>query len=223
MKNLIYVLCFFFFSPAVHAMDLYNFRNLGFSPDGLFFAYANTTVQDGSGFPHATVYVVNVPNNVVVRKASLTVKDDSSYEESEALRRILPAVDLDSYQIYPGTNLGKEPTLTLTSGREGSFVVRDQNYSLNLTENDAGNAERKSSCKDAGHGSKTITLTLSYAQTRVVLENERYQPLARYCSYAYKIEKILTHGKNLVVVLSYQSPGFEGPDTNYRVVTGNLP
>lgn len=223
MKKLVYVLCFLSFSSAVQAMDLYNFRNLGFSPDGLFFAYANTTVQDGSSFPHASVYVVNVPNNAVVRKATLTIKDDSSYEESEALRRVLPSVDLDSYQIYPGKNLGVEQALTLASDHEGSFVVDGQNYSLNLAEKDAGNAANKSYCKDAAHGSKTITLTLSYAQTQVVLENERYQPLARYCSYDYKIEKALTHGKNLVVVLSYQRPGFEGPDTNYRVVTGKLP
>lgn len=222
MKKLIFAFCFLPFA-SVQAMDLYNFRNLGFSPDGLFFAFANTTVMDGSSFPHASVYVVNVPNNVTVRWSSLTIKDDSSYEESEALRRVLPEVHLDSYQIYPGKNLGVDQTLAQTDANQVAFEVDGQNYSLTLAEHDAGNADRKTYCLDAGHGSKTIELVLTRGNTHVVLEKERNQPISRYCSYDYKIEKAVTLGRNLVVVLSYQKPGFEGPDTNYRVVTGLLP
>ena len=221
MKNLLFAYCLFALIPA-RAADLYNFRNLGFSTDGLFFAYANTVVQDGTGFPHATVNVVNVPNNIVVRTKSLTIKDDSSYEESAALRRVLPAANLESYQITPGENLGNDLGLMKKDDKQASFRTNSKDYSVILSEDQDDNAV---ACADPDKGSKIITVNLkdSSTQQEVILYSERYPPFGRYCSYDFKIDKVITNKNNLVVVLSYQSPGFEGPDTKYMVVTGRLP
>lgn len=224
MKKMIFALSFFSLVSA-QAMDLKNFRNLGFSSKGHFFAFANSVVQDGSGFPQASVYVVNVPNNMIVRSASLTIDDDSSYEESDALRRVLPQVDLESYNITSGQNLGEDHGLVQQNGHQASFTADNRNFSVNLTELDASNEAQNSSCSNQEQGSKMILVTLSIPSLKqeVTLQRDRRQPASRYCSYDYKIEKVLTHGKNLVVVISYQSPGFEGPDTTHMVVTGTLP
>lgn len=221
MKNLLFTFCLFAFVPAP-AADLYNFRNLGFSPDGLFFGYANTVVQDGTGFPHATVNVVNVPNNAIVRTESLTITDDSSYEESAALRRVLPAANLESYQITPGENLGNDLGLMKQNDQQASFSVSQKDYSVGLVEDQDDNAV---ACTTPDKGSKVITVTLKdfSSQQEVILYSERYPPHGRYCSYDFKIDKVITYRNNLVVVVSYQSPGFEGPDTKYMVVTGRLP
>lgn len=228
MKKLFSAFCAFAFSSlyliSTQAMDLYNFRNLGFSPDGQFYAYANTVVKDGSGFPHASVYVLDVSKNAIVSSASLTIQDDSSYEESEALRRVLLTMDLAAFKIYPGHNLGEDHALIKRNDHEVAFDTDSNDYALELSEKDAVNAV-KAACSSPNKASKTFRLKLLdvYSQKEVLLADESFQPQARECSYGYKIEKVTHQGRSLVVVISYQVPGFEGPDTNYTVVTGRLP
>lgn len=224
MKKLIFAFFFLSLSP-VYAADLYNFRNLGFSPDGRYYAYANSVVQDGSGFPHASVYLMNVAKNSLVRSATLTIKDDSSYEESDALRRVLPQMHLEAFRIYPGQNLGVELALTQSHSHQATFTDNGRKYALDLVESDAGNESQRSYCKDAGRGSKLIALALTdlSSQRRIVLEDEHVQPKSRYCSFDFKLEKVLRFNGKIAVALSYQSPGFEGPDTKYKVITAKLP
>lgn len=224
MKKLIFA--FFFLSlNSVYAADLYNFRNLGFSPDGRYYAYANSVVQDGSGFPHASVYLMNVAKNSPIRSATLTIKDDSSYEESEALRRVLPQMHLEAFRIYPGQNLGGDLPLTPLHSHQATFTDDGRKFSLDLVESDAGNESQRAYCKDNGRGSKLVALALTdlKSQRRILLEDEYVQPKSRYCSFDFKLEKVLRFNRRIAVVLSYQSPGFEGPDTKYRVVTAKLP
>jgi predicted secreted protein len=228
MKKIILALSLMTGSYA-SAMTQYNFHNLGFSPSGYTFAFAESAEQDGSGYPVANVFIVNVEKNMLVsaERAMITAEDGSVPADALKLAVAKSKVKLDKLAIKPGKNLGQDITLNKQSDNRASFSVGNDNYELNLSERDANNATVGSGCFTEYDQSKLITLTLSQLENgqekTITLQEDKYQPKSRFCSSNYSIEKAIRLGKSLVVVLSYNTPGFEGPDTNYLVVTGKLP
>jgi len=228
MKKFILALSLMMGSYA-SAMTQYNFHNLGFSPSGYTFAFAESAEQDASGYPIANVFIVNVEKNMLVsaEKVMITAEDGSVPADALKLAVAKSKVKLDKLAIKPGKNLGQDITLNKQSEKRALFSIGNNNYEFNLSERDANNIKEDSYCAATESESKLITLTLSQLvngqEKTITLQQDKYQPKSRSCSFNYSIEKAIRLGKNLVVVLSYNTPGFEGPDTNYLVVTGKLP
>lgn len=217
-------------SSLAFATTTFNFHNLGFSPSGYTYAFAESAVQDGSGFPVANVYIVNVAKNKVVASEKAMIEDDSN--SSEAADALSLAVEksktvLAKVAIRPGHNLGQEITLNKQSDKRALFSADNNSFELNLTERDANNNKDESYCHYTDSTSKMITLTLNQTdkgqEKTITLQEDKKQPKSRFCSSNYTIARAIHLGKSLVVVLSYDTPGFEGPDTNYIVITGKLP
>lgn len=227
MKKMIFVLSMILGSQAF-AGDQFNFHNLGFSPAGYTFAFAQSVVQDGSGFPVAEIAIVNVAKNTIVATEKVMIQDESSYDAQNALNLALQKskAKFKQFGITPNANRGKLILLGDLGGKRGFFSADGKNFELNLTEVAAGNDDQEVWCSDMG-GSKMIKLTLSQLdkgqERTIVLQEDKKQPQSRYCSTNYTLEKAIRLGKSLVVVLSYQTLGFEGPNTEYMVVTGKLP
>ncbi|WP_413291486.1 DUF2259 domain-containing protein [Bdellovibrio sp. HCB337] len=227
MKKMIFALSLILGSQAF-AADQFNFHNLGFSPAGYTFAFAQSAVQDGSGFPVAQVHIVNVAKNTIVATEKVMIQDESSYDAQDALNLAIKnsKSKFKKFAITPNTNRGQIIAFEQLSEQNGVFLVNGKKFELNLAEKDAGNTNPDDYwCND--YGSKMMKLTLSQLdkgqEKTIVLQEDQKQPKSRYCSFNYTIANAIRLGKSLVVVLSYQTPGFEGPNSEYMVVTGNLP
>jgi predicted secreted protein len=59
------ILAFFLAAAAVaaYAGDAAVFQNLGFSPEGKYFMFAQYGVSEGSSLPYAEIYTVDVARN----------------------------------------------------------------------------------------------------------------------------------------------------------------
>jgi predicted secreted protein len=225
MKQLIFVLLLLS-EFCAQAGDSFHFHNLGFSPNGLYFSYANTVMQDGSGFPFAKVYIVDVLANTPVSYQSALLKDDK-LSEQEALDKAKSQTDFKKYSITPGRDLGSEESLNKMNEHHVTFSNANGDYDITVLEFDAGNRDASGYCGGMAPESKLITVTLSKTtkgqEQSIIMQRDVRQPPSRMCSYNYIIEKVLTQDRGLVVIISFQTPGFEGPDTKHMSVSGELP
>ncbi|MBS1971903.1 MAG: DUF2259 domain-containing protein [Bdellovibrionales bacterium] len=207
-------------SSLTHAMDTKNFHNLGFSKNQKYFAFADSVVQDGSGFPLADVYVVNTAKNTITKHTRVMIEDDSSFDENEALQKAIAKADLTKNGIIAGQNLGVATPASEQSPLRLPLTANGRDYTIELKQLPAGtlNPNCIEDLED-----QMIEVSLESSSQKITLQKDQRQPKSRECSYDYRIDRALVNGKSLVVVLSYQTFGFEGPDTNHMVVTGTLP
>lgn len=207
-------------SSLAHATDTKNFHNLGFSKNQAYFAFADSVVQDGSGFPLADIYVVNVAKNTIAKHTRVMIDDDSSFDENDALQKAIVKADLAKNGIVAGQNQGVVTPASEQSPMRLPFTANGRDYTVELKQLSAG--KLNPNCMEDLED-KMIEVTLESSSQRITLQKDQRQPKSRECSYAYSIDSAIVNGKSLVVVLSYQTFGFEGPDTNHMVVTGTLP
>jgi len=222
MKTMGLVLSFLMVCSAWGA-DKMHFHNLGFSPDASHFAFANSIVKDGTGFPFARVSVIRIADDALVDSKSVTIEDGSSWQEKEALQRAQTAASLEKYNITPGRSLGEDEAVRQLHPQVLVFTSEKTAYTVNLRELTNGNVNDGSSIADTACGNKMMKVTLAAGGKTTVLHEDHIQPNSRFCSRNYKLVKVITQGKSLVVVVAYDSPGFNGDDTSYTVVSGVLP
>ena len=63
MKRILVTLAMLFFVASCQAGDIAEFRPLGFSESGQYYAFAQMGVHDGSGVPYAELWVIDVLKN----------------------------------------------------------------------------------------------------------------------------------------------------------------
>jgi len=73
------VLC----APAVHAGDTSNFTDLGFSPDGAYFMFAQYGVRSGTLRPWADLFIVDVARNNFVPGGRISYVHDRRIEAGQ--------------------------------------------------------------------------------------------------------------------------------------------
>ena len=209
---------------------------LGFSPDGDSFAFEEYGVQDGSGFPYSSIYVIDtaiddwVPGTPI---RVLTHTEMAPIEETRAEARTKARPILQARRIgVPGNLVASNPPTELSADpHRVRFLPRftvppgDNAYDLVLTEIElpAGN------CPDMGQPFHGFRLTLTTAAGAAhVLASDTELPSSRHCPLGYAISDVITYfpdgGKPvLAVLLSMYTVGFEGPDRRFLAVTAPLP
>jgi predicted secreted protein len=85
-------------APVVLAADAADRAIIGFSGDGRFFAFEEFGIQDGSGFPYANIYVIDLENDRWVEDSPVRVlkrEDNGSLYEArrQALNEAAPIID----------------------------------------------------------------------------------------------------------------------------------
>ena len=201
---------------AAQAGDLARPEVIGFSLDGQFVAFEEYGEQDGSGYPYASVYVIDVAANAWVPGSPVHVMLDlEDFPELEESRNGISmaraqAMDeaqavLDTHGIVPGetgTTLIYHPMSDLQApthevefsfGAAYSPYSRDTNF-LYLSQHEVPSAE----CDryDLGPVSMmTLELEGDYIE-RTTLQQDSSLPASRGCSTGYRIHSVVVYAPN---------------------------
>lgn len=225
-------------APATaFAGDAANRTLLGFSPDGALFAFMESGVQDGSGFPYANVYLVDVASDAWAEPpVQVMLRDDGAVaEEGQAVRAAAEqaAPLLLRHDIFtPGRHLWSAP-LAESSGDDpvehgawpASVAARFTNdrsgpFTLKLDEIDMPDGQ----CADYQADVQGFTLTLETIGVSQVIYTDTEIPESRGCALGYSLSDILESpadsdgGRSLIVLVNVFRHGFEGWDRRFLAV-----
>lgn len=242
MRTLISVLLFVF---SIHATagDASEFRNLGFSTDGKYYAFVQYGTYDGWGAGYAKIDVIDVASNNLIKRVLVNdedMVDDPTMTQEEIIQKAMTEAKLSSQYGISGSNMGNtlisRPNtdfsnyLNTVFSREywaqGGASTTVLTYKLDLKEVpapvEAGNNDW------CWTDSNMIELSMSWDDNydgvfeTQTLQKDTRQPKSRACSYAYSVQYVVADKDGVAVALRYQGPGFEGPDYRYIVVTGKF-
>ncbi len=213
---------------AVHAGDYADRLILGFSADGAYFAFEEYGVQDGSGFPYSTIYVIETatdswvpgtPIRIRIDDESITLQEarDQAYIEAEAI--------LQEFGIgLPGRHLVANPITEFGDRRNVEFVLRaftplqSTGWTLTLEERLLAN-----DCPDIGYTIAGFSLWLASpeGETRE-LNNDKTIPESRGCPVGYRVADVFAFDQPgetiLIILLDMFQIGFEGPDRRFLAI-----
>ena len=235
-----FLLLLFAFSNT-QAGDYSALNVIGFSKDGKFLAFEEYGTQDGSGFPYVNVYFINVEKNSYASQPySLIVKNENSTESAARNKaRLDTEKKLQELRIIRG-NMGKHvlsrfmTDLTINGDRDDIETAPDElrfaeeigsmyqrgDYSLKLTPTEAKSKE----CEAYEMPVLKFELTLlnNETQKNTILQKDDALPKSRGCAIRYRAQDVFLYEGNVAVFISVFTPGFEGPDMRFMVVTGKL-
>ena len=237
MKFVMPIIASLVISSSAYAGDAFNFKLLGFSKNSNVVAFAKTVIADGSGFGLASITVIDTKANKVLKEVTASDESETSTEES-AFQKALSQINLNSFGVKIGENLGttlvqRLPTdhsgfantvFSVQAGAEGGSLPIIPKYELTLT---TKNAPKSDSCYFE-EDKKMMKLTLKNLKGGDVtpvnfkMQDDTKLPKSRGCALGYTISQVVQSGDALVVVLKYAATGFEGPDTNYMLVTAQV-
>jgi predicted secreted protein len=192
---------------------------IGFSKDGAFFAFERAGTHDGSGFPFSEIFILNVCKNEYATKPIRfdNEAEDATEESTSALNLKQAKSFLDKFGIVKGNSGLKVFSASADVKSSAQFQYRDEKMKLVLeqtptqTENCMPDLE-----------TRKMTLSLSYKGAIQVLQKDKQLPKSRACAFSYTIREVYCYSSTIVVLIDYQSPGYEGPDLRQIAVTGCL-
>lgn len=216
------------------AGDAASFKNLGFSGDGKYFAFAQVGVTDGAGFAYANVSVIDVAKNSVVRNKSVVLEDENS-DVKLAFNKALALAKISQFGILAGKNTGSyliNRADSDLSKYSDSVFTSDANwqyprYELSMELKTMPDETEGKWCSDMSNGGpKGFKLSLANQsepeRAAKVLQDDMNLPKSRgACVFDYSVRKVIKNGSAFVVIVSTLSVGFEGPDTRFLAVTAN--
>ncbi len=217
-------------SPAA-AGSAAAFNPLGFSEDGRYFAFEEFGVQDGSGFPFAGIYVIDLSED---RWASapvrVTLEDDAAPAGSaraQALAEAAPALEarqLTAPAFAVALHGDGEPVGdgdSLTFGRPGYGLDGPQDLATLSLVTTLPSYVGPCVTEYGLDPPVGYRLVLSTAGGETVLHDDKTVPASRGCTVAYRLYGVFApagwgwNGSTAVVVLSVFTHGFEGPDRRF--------
>ena len=216
------------FSSSLFAADIMNFKLLGFSADNKYVAFAESVDMDGSGAGFASVSVVDVKGNNLVKRSNHTDQGaDGDGSEAVALAQAISKANLSSYgiiQTKKGTLLLERLATDLSTYRRTVFSQPPTltSYALTLRQS----AARSNACEN-GESAKKLRLNLDSTrpqghQVHLTMQNDTTLPASRGCVTGYAVSKVIKSGDALVVVVSQTSTGFEGADIGHMLITAEV-
>ena len=224
------------FPDGANAGDAANLNILGFSKDGRVFAFEESGVQDGSGFPYANRFYIDTRSDNFLPGTPIRVRlETEQATEAEARRqakqrgeKIVPQAELDANRGYtaafnPPSELSSDPHRIVASPRP-IFPTPDEPAEFRIEElpfPDAAN------CPDSEVvGFRVIRVDASGGGASRVLHEDKSVPRSRNCPLGYRIAGLQTFGLDglvsYAVLVSVRSQGFEGPDYRWLAVTGRF-
>lgn len=204
---------------------------IGYSADGRYFAFEEFGVQDGSGFPYSTIYVVDLPADRWVSgtpyRARLEGDSDTVGEvraEARALARgTLTALDISVGAFPIAVNGDGEPDAaahSLRFGTPGFGLEGVQDESLLALERFPLPATADCSVIEG----EVYGFALSLDGVEIARDSGRL-PASRGCPLDYRVHAVVQAPDWLfgepamrVAIIAVYPFGFEGPDRRFLAV-----
>jgi predicted secreted protein len=214
-------------APDVVAGDYAALQPIGFSSDGNVFAFEEYGVEDGSGFPYSTIYVLDTRTDSFLPGAPVraVVEEDGGglhQARSDARRRAAPLIDAHRLAETPGILAAYNP---ITEAGAAPHALRydafptdapfRKTFALKLEEK---SFEPEGICKNFLKEVKGFRLTMTEKANKPaadVLQDDMRIPQSRRCPMGYRIGGVITRinddGSEVhVVMILVESLGFEG-------------
>ncbi len=245
MRILLSLLFALLLIPQVRAAVVADFRNLGFSPDGRHFAFMEYGVQDGSGFPFASVFVIDLerdawagpPVHIVLEKEASDAREAMRIalrKAASTLKRAGIAPLLTGRELFhaPPTE-GTEPAITATfTGWPWQLGDPRWRHTLRLSTFPLPGGDCDPSVTEGARGF-ALDVRSGTAEHEVRLYADRKVPASRHCPASYAIDRVIRFtvpgdmSRDLpvrdVAIIRYGYPAFEGFDERYLAVPVRLP
>lgn len=218
------------------AGDFAEFRSLGFSPDGSIYAYEQYGIQDGSGFPYAERYFINVINDTYVQGTPFKVRiDDENAGITQARNMVIEQsadlIDQLNIKIENGRLAAFNPSTEL-SGDALKISYHSTPYEPNPNSALEVSLETldtipKPPCSDFMENVLGFRLKLKTEPNAIseTIYEDKSVPKSRLCPTEYRMGGVVTYEDFqkpslsvhvfLVLVKSF---GFEGPDGRWIAI-----
>lgn len=225
--------------PA-RAGDAASLEILGFSEDGSIFAFEQYGVQDGSGFPYAERFYIDVDADGWLSGTPIRVRiddetaslEDARQEARAQAQSIIPDDDLAGNRGFtagmnPVTEYSADPHRMAVNPRP-VFPPVDDPLEFRIEEVTVSPPER---CEGLGWDIKGFRLIRIDATpggtTELVHEDGASVPASRGCPLGYSLGAIQTYfpqpgSPSYAVLIAIRTFGFEGPDHRWMAITGRL-
>jgi predicted secreted protein len=222
------------------AGDYAKLNFIGFSTNGKYLAFEEYGVQDGSGFPYSSFYIVNVDTNSFAVKPFETrlENENATQAQARAKAKLAAAAALKKFGIANGntgslvvsrlfTDLSvrdltnseaKTSKINFAEWVDSMYTEGNYDLTLDLVE------EKTKACEHEELPVYRIALTLkdNKSDWTNVLQKDASLPKSRGCPTRYEIQYVYLYKQNIAVFMNYYNTGFEGPDLRYIVATGKF-
>jgi predicted secreted protein len=218
---------------AASAGDYADRAILGFSPDGGVFAFEEFGVGDGSGFPYASVYLIDTERDAWVAGTPIRVMHESEVEtlanvREEVRQRALPFMEhfgvVPSGRIVvsnPSSEASADPyAVRFTTDLYANW--RNHIWTLRLT---PVPLPVPLWCEGLEPPLQGFRLTLTNPEGKAeTIHDDASIPASRACPQDYAIADVVTYfpeGREpvMVVLVHVISQGFEGPDRRFLAIS----
>lgn len=223
---------------SARAGDTAELNILGFSANGAIFAFEEYGIQDGSGFPYANRFYIDVATDKFVNGSPIRVRlddENASIDDarSEARKRgqeivsdaILSANRGQTVASNPVTELSADPHLVIANPRPVLPPIDDP-IAFRLEELQLSPS---ATCEPFGGnvGYRLLRMGAAAGESAALLHEDRNIPSSRACPLGYRIGAVQTFFPKsgapvFAVLIAVRSYGFEGPDHRWIAVPGRL-
>ena len=212
------------------AADAADRAIIGFSGDGRWFAYEEYGVQDGSGFPYATVTVVDLDRNEWAPGTPVRVRvDNETATVHDARRKALtesgPIIEKLG-AVEPGKVLASNAVGEVVADPhamefrrfhniDDTFVVKLEVFAL----------PRPAGCLDDGRPVVGLALLAGPSGGSLAeVHRDDTVPASRGCPLGYRLADVIGFGNDrLVIMVHTLAAGFEGLDARFLAVPARVP
>jgi hypothetical protein len=212
---------------------------MGFSEDGAYLMFEQFGWFDGSGFPYSEIIFVDVVNNSFVGAPVYVTLNEEEWEKSASECAIEQAegriIDLDIIMGNKGFHVISQPRgepyvdphRALFSNTDLPLDSLGKYFQCVLTLTEIECSETTSIDMDFGPP-KMLELSIGIPdlQEEQILQRDTRLPKRRGHVLSYHISDVYLYRRAdanyIAVFISYMTPGFEGPDVRYMVVTGAI-
>jgi predicted secreted protein len=206
---------------------------IGYSGDGRYFAFEEFGIQDGSGFPYANIYVIDLPADSWVSGTPVRVRldrEDADIAAARAAAREQAAERLESLEISAPAHLialngDGEPGDGLTLDFGAVSYIGSEPATLWTLELEIFDAQSPEDCVTyLGEEAKGYALLLQgNGVTRELHRDTGQLPRSRGCPTTYRIYGVVARPDSgtlddAVAIVSVYPFGFEGPDRRFLAV-----
>jgi len=204
---------------ALFAGDAATFASLGQSPEGRYFAFAQFGEQDGSGYPYAEIYIVDVKQNAFVPGGVIKKLWRQDAEPLPSGLHVLLELRVQTDSLFKAYDIQaycqpEEIVASTNSERVHAQWTQDDGRQVNVL------LEQKSRGEIGAYSSSAaFQLELAKAGDALI----RIGAIKRFRKHVirYDLDRVLRLHENvgIIVVIRMTAMGFEGPDIRYMVET----